>query len=429
MYPVETKRYTLPSDVSPHHQVEAILPKLFAAINKPRTRELIPEIRESVNERTKRAISLLRKLAVSDADMREQRQWSLEYYTACLEGKRREFLIEEGVFYGGEFLYRPERVKPGMEFVNLNPDNYPEPLKTEAREITELMFLEYFGVKNLISFPDPDDIRAWAQTFPLGKLILRNPLTPPHLKESLLLKDYVDLLTSEANGNHDPYAIFGPGKGEELVRIVKGGNSAICFDLHSFETLEKMFKKTFDQARIKPPNFIQIGDGRGVDASYLRSWKQNGCKPTIFIYSEIDFSKRDAIPDELVEVSFVAGSIYTLHEIPFALKDILFQNMARVSRGSIVVVDGNPTPDALDNIILPRSKEFPITGGDAVITHLLCSTPKEVAEIAKKALPSLEREVKVIGPPIPKPFFDQLQVAAILRRKSKSFAGRTLFNG
>jgi hypothetical protein len=239
------------------------------------------------------------------------------------------------------------------------------------------------------------------------------------MKLSLLLKDYVKQIVSEAERSDGPplVAVFGPGKGEELVPMVSAGLSAICLDAHDSHFLEGLLHDTFAQSPATTlPEIVVLGEKSEIDASRLDDWKERGCPPTVFILSGIDLARDDLIPEPLYGVASVAASVYLLHEL--RQKEVLFVNMARMSRGSIVVFDGYPSVPALDNIILPVSErsDAVVTGHDAVVTHLLCLTPEEMEAIATRAAPDLDWRGFLVGPPIPPPFFHKLQGAVVGRR-------------
>lgn len=404
-----------------HRQFESWLPFILVKLNLARTRELIPELVVlSPRQKLERAIDLFEQLLTLEPDdvTRASRQWSLEYFQACMQGhnQRRQFLVEEGVFSTGEILRCPERVRPQMEIANLNPRCYPASLQQELQEVTRLMFFEYFGVKNVLSFPETADI--------IASLSLRIPalrsvkLPEPRLKPSLLLMDYVRQILIEARKVDGPplIVIFGPGKGEELVPLITAGFSVLCFDAHDSGVLIDMFKATFRQAAIPAPQFRSLGSGEDVDASDIRAWKDSGYPATVFVHSGTNVAGSDAVPTQLYEVGRVAASIYLMHEI--VQKETLCANMALVSRDAVVIFDGHPATAPFDNIVLPVSErsETPLTGHDAVVTHLLCLVPEEMKAVARKAVPELAWESMVVGSPLPPPFIHKQQGAVIGRR-------------
>jgi hypothetical protein len=406
----------------PHRQREAWIPRLFASINSPRTRELVPSFASlTCAERIAMAVSVFRRLAEEDPNngMRPSRKWSLEYFEACAEGAaaRRQFLVEEGVFEAGDRLVVPERVQPQMELGNLHASAFPGPFERDIANLARLMFHEYFGVKNLLSFPDASDVVAWiALGFPLAR---RAVLPRPRLKLSLLLRDYVGQVLSETKRNSGVplVAIFGPGKGEELVPLLARGLSVLCLDAHDADVIKDLLYDTFEQSLApEPPEVVVLGEKGDVDLSALSAWKQQGCASTIFVLSNIDAAQEDLVPEPLHGVASVAASIYLLHEL--RRKEALFANMARISSGSIVVFDGLPSVEGLDNVILPVSdrSDAVITGHDAVVTHLLCLPPEEMEAIARRAVPEIDWKGVVVGPPIPPPLFYKLQGAVIGRR-------------
>jgi hypothetical protein len=147
-------------------QFESWLPRLLTSINRSRTRELIPQFASlSRSEKIDKAVSVFRRLADEEpgSEMRPSRRWSLEYFEACAEGAhaRRQFLLEEGVFGDKKWLVTPERVQPQMEIGNLEPSAYSDTTGQEVSQLAKLMFHEYFGVKNLLSIPEPSDLMAW----------------------------------------------------------------------------------------------------------------------------------------------------------------------------------------------------------------------------------------------------------------------------
>lgn len=132
-----------------------------------------------------------------------------------------------------------------MEVVNLNPWTYSGMMADQVVELTRLMFHEYLGVKNLLFFPEPADALAWlALRIPLAK---RVRLPKPRLKLSLLLKDYVTAVPSEVKRYSDRplVAVFGPGKGEELVPLTASGLSVVCLDTHDSHIIEELLRATF----------------------------------------------------------------------------------------------------------------------------------------------------------------------------------------
>ena len=408
---------------APPRQKEAILPRLLTEINLLRTKQLIPELADPPSIKIEQAINLFEELVSYEKDekMKASRQWSREYFQACAEGSkaRRDFLIEEGVLYGrdGEYLYCPPRVQPQMEIANFKPSDCPEHLQNDVEEMMKLMYAEYFGVKNLLSFPDRADIIASLSNWisPLNRI----RLAEPKLKLSLLLKDYVKGTLEEAKKTSGSplVAILGPGKGEELVPLTREGYSVLCLDAHDETTLRYLFQTTFEQARVEKPRIETIGQGTNIDTAPFEAWREKNCPATIFICSEIDFGEKGVIPEELSKISRVAASIYVLHEMPLGQRASLIDNMAFVSKDSVVIFDGNPSIEAFDNIILPVSErgQTPITGHDAVITHLLCLPPEKMKTLVNEAASGLNWKVETVGPPIPKPFFHKLQVAAIGR--------------
>lgn len=403
--------------VKTHRQFEAWLPALFVQLNYPRTKVLIPEINTlSPETKIEKATSIFKKLLVEEHDpaMEPSRQWSLEYFQACSQGSgaKRQFLIDEGIFEDGERLHRPERVQPQMEIINFNPLVYQEPLREEVRDLTRLVFNEYFGVKNSLSFPDRADLlAALSLRIPLLK---RLPLPHPRLKLSLLLKDYVQRLIAEAQkGDGLPLiAIFGPGKGEELIPLMESQFSVLCLDAQDHDSLKSLLKSTFDQAQVPVPEFV-TGDQGADFADSIKTWERRGFPPTVFICAGIDFSREDTIPEELSGVSRVAASIYVFHEM--CQKEPLIENMVKVSHGSVVIFDGRPSVASFDNMLLPITErcDTPITGHDAVITHLLCLPPEEMELIAKKSAPTMSWTSGIVGPPLPPPLFYRQQGAVI----------------
>lgn len=400
-------------------QIPGKLPVLFAKMNVVRARELISELEQtSQEEKIRFAVDFFTRLVETDQPMRSQRAWSAEFFKATQKGPeaQRQFLIDSQVFYGdGEYLYRPPVIMPGMEIANLTPTTCPGVSEADLEKITNWMFLEYFKVKHVLSFPEWADLLAWLGQKPLlGRLINSAKLSSPRLKESFLLKDYVDLTLQEAKKERgEPLiAIFGCGKGEELVPLTQHGFSVVCFDLHDRKMLEKLFQTTFRQAGVCCPKI--------VDLDYLSDWRQEGCQPTIFIQAKTDFANHE-LPSEFKGLARTAAAVYVLHEIPDKSKTTFIQNMVTVAEGSVVIVDGKPSVDALDNMVLPISQLVgtPITGHDAVVTHLLCLKPEEVRAVTHQAAPDLAWTINnQMGPPLPPPLFYRQQVAAVGRRQN-----------
>jgi hypothetical protein len=202
-----------------------------------------------------------------------------------------------------------------MEILNLNPLNYQRIPQEEVQQLIHLMFYEFSVVKNLLAFLDPADILACLslRISPLK----RAKLPKPRLKLSLLLADYVKAVLAEARRTDGPplLAVFGPGKGEELIPFLKNGFSVLCFDVQDANALSDLFRGTFAQAGVATPDLVVVGEGANVDRSFLLPWRERGCPPTVFICCGIDFSQEGAIPEEIMRVSRVASSIYVLHEM------------------------------------------------------------------------------------------------------------------
>jgi len=389
----------------------SLLPLLLVRLNRPGAKLLIPELRIPKEERITIAVRDLQKLR-EEGDMPEQRKWSLGWFKALREGKEelKQYLADEGVWTDRYYLSRPDEVIPGMEFVNRDTEALPT------------MLSEYFGVKSMVAPPTREDITAAILgSLPVIGPRIRDRLEPPPLKESLLLKDYVDILLAEGRATDGPPLIgfFGLGKGEEMVRPVKEGYSCVCFDIHSFETLKGLFKTTFNQARFKkPPEIVQIGKGRDIDLSPVEAWRQEDHqRATVFICSEIDFSKEGAMPDGLRGLVRASGSIYALHEMPDGEKGNLFKNMDFVTRGAVVVVDGNPTNETLNDVTeIGFQAKIAVTFHDSHITHILCLRPKEIDSIARESVPDRNWTVGEIKPPLPRPFLSPQQIKAVGRR-------------
>jgi hypothetical protein len=405
---------------SSYYTLEGLLQRLLASINSPRTCELIPQLTsQSPAEKIARAASVFRRLVDEEPNsaLKPCRSWSLDYFEACAEGARarRQFLVDEGVFAHEERLTVPERVKPQMEIGNLEPSRYSGPFAEEVGDLARLMFHEYFGVKNMLSLPDPADLVAWlTQHLPFAR---RLGLPPPRLKLSLLVRDYVEEVISKTRRSSDPplVAAFGPGKGEELVPLIEKGLSILCLDAHSSAFLRDLHLDTFRQAAIDTPRIVVLGEKDDVDASELGVWQRRGCMPTLFVYAGVDVTKDDLIPETLRGAASVAASIYMLHELE--RKEAFFANMATISRGSIVVFDSYPSTPGLDRVILPVSQQYGllVTGHDAVVSHILSHTPAEMEAVARKAVPRLDWRGVEVGPPVPPPFFYRLQGAVIGR--------------
>jgi len=394
---------------------EAWLPRLIAHLNSRRTRALIPEFGSlPAAEKIDRAVRVFRRLADEepDADLRPSRRWSLEYMEACARGAgaRRQFLIDEGVFEGGELLVAPARVQPQMEIGNLDPASYSGSFSQEVAALRALMFQEYFGVKSLLAIPEAADLVACIAPTLVGRL------PPPRLKLSLLLRDYVERIVSETRRGDLPLvAVFGEGKGEELVPLVVRGLSVICFDAHDQQFTRDLLLGTFRQSAVDPPEMVALSELGEVHTS-VSAWKRLGCSPTIFILSDTDVTRDELFPEQLHGIASVAASVYLLHEL--RRKEAFFANLASISKGSIVVFDGNPSTAGLDNIVLPVSDrhEAVVTGHDAVVSHLLSQTPAQMEAIARRAVPELHWESSLVGPPLPPPLFYKLQGAVIGRR-------------
>lgn len=402
-------------------QTEALLPRLFVLFNYERTKKLVPQHTAfSREEKIDKAIALFKRLIVEekDRDMRPSREWSLEYFQAYARGPeaRREFLIDEGVFNGKNFLTCPTRVKPQMEIMNISSHSHEDPIRTDILEMCYLTFSEFFVVKNLLSFPETADIITALSAKMSFLRMLR--LSQPRLKHSLLLRDYIGQIFTEMKeiGGPPLISIFGPGKGEELVPFIERNISVLCFDSNQGIILKDFFIDTFKQAGLPVPEVIPIGNEKEVDAAVFATWKRLNHPPTVFLHTKIDFSQENAIPKQYLELCRVSAANYVLHEM--AVKRNLFRNMAAVSKGAIVIVDGYPSCDAFDNVILPVSDRgnVVIVGHDAIISHLLSINPVEIKQIAEEAVPDFYWQSKVIGPPIPPPFFHKLQVTVIGRR-------------
>lgn len=402
-------------------QTEALLPRLFVLFNYERTKKLVPQHSAfSREEKIAKAVALFKRLIAEEKekDMRPSREWSLEYFQAYANGPeaRREFLIDEGVFSRENFLNCPARVKPQMEIMNISSHIHDDPIRSDILEMCYLTFSEFFVVKNLLSFPEMADIiTSLAVKVPfLRKLRLSHP----RLKHSLLLRDYIEQIFTEMKKIDGPplISIFGPGKGEELVPFIKRNISVLCFDSNQGVILKDFFINTFEQAGLPAPQVIPIGKEKEVDTSVFNTWRHLNYPPTVFLHTKIDFSQEYTIPEQYFELSKVSAANYVLHEM--AAKKNLFRNMAAVSKGAIVIVDGYPTCDAFDNVILPVSdrSNVIIVGHDAIVSHLLCVNPVEIKQIAEEAVPYLYWQSKVIGPPIPSPFFHKLQVTVIGRK-------------
>ncbi len=405
----------------PHRQREAWLPRFFSTINGPRTRQLIPQLEALTRaEKLEKAIHLFRALADEEPDpaMKPSRSWSIEYFEACAEGSGalRQFLADEGVLGQGS-LKVPARVQPQMEVVNLDPAVYPESLRQDVADLTQLMFCEFFGVKSLLSFPEPADIWAWlAANVPF---IPHLELSPPHLKLSLLLRDYVAYVVTEAERNRDLplVAVFGPGNGEELVPLIDKGLSVVCLDALDQQVSRGLFRDTFGLAPgVQLPDMVVLGDRGDVDTSAIRDWQNNACPPTVFFLSNVDVTADDLIPESLLGAVSVASAAFLLHELRD--KEALFTNMSRITRGSVVLFDGVPSVDAIDNAVLPVAErnDTVVTGHDAVISYLLSLSPQDMEALARRAVPDLEWKGEFVGPPIPPPLFEKLQGAVIGRR-------------
>lgn len=403
-------------------QNEALLPRLFILFNYERTKKLVPQHTAFTREeKIDKAITLFTRLLTEEKDktMRPCRQWSLEYFRAYARGAkaRREFLIEEGVFKDREFLTRPPRVKPQMEILNISSRVHEDPIRTDILEMCYLTFGEFFVVKNLLSFPSAADILSVLSS--KVSLFRFFKLSPPRLKYSLLLRDYVAQIFSEMRRVQGPplISIFGPGKGEEILPFITNNISVLCFDSNHGAILKDFFINTFDQAGLPAPEVISVGKEKDVDMSVFTTWKRLGYPPTIFIYTKIDFSQENVIPLPLQKSCRVSASVYVLHEMDE--KKNLFRNMASVSNGAVVLVDGYPSCDAFDNVILPVSDRgnVVIVGHDAIVTHLLCENPVNLTKIAAEASPAYYWQSKIIGPPLPSPLFHKLQITIIGRRK------------
>lgn len=397
-----------------HRRAEAWLPRLLASMNRPRTRALVPEIGDLTRaDKIDKALGVFRQLVDVETDpgMQRARRWSLEYFEACAEGgeARRQFLIDEGVFGEGGRLVVPDRVLPQMEIGNLEPSIYAGPFAQQVAEIVRLMFREYFGVKNLLSLPEAADLAAWIIR-PLARRMSR-----PRLKLSLLLKDYVEEIVSKTRRSTDPplVAIFGPGKGEEIVPLTARGLSVLCIDARDASFTTDLLVETFGQSRFDLPRIVTVGEGEDVDVSEVKDWERSGRAPTVFICARVDANRDDQIPGPLHGIASVSASIYLLHEL--RRKEALFVNMARISRGAVVVFDGAPSVPGLDNIILPVSErsDAVVTGHDAVVSHILSQTPEEMEAVARRAVPGIEWKGVAIGPPLPPPLFYKLQGAVL----------------
>lgn len=218
--------------IAEREQKEAIIPRLFVFFNYERTKKLVPQHTAFTREeKIDKAITLFTRLLTEEKDkaMKPSRQWSLEYFKAYARGakSRRDFLIAEGVFKNKEFLRRPARVKPQMEILNLSSPVHEDPIRTDILEMCYLTFGEFFVVKNLLSFPSVADILS---VLSLKVSLLRFlKLSPPRLKYSLLLRDYVGQIFAEMKRVEGPplIAIFGPGKGEESVPFINNGFSVL----------------------------------------------------------------------------------------------------------------------------------------------------------------------------------------------------------
>ncbi|MBU1088838.1 hypothetical protein KKA02_03100 [Patescibacteria group bacterium] len=403
-------------------QEPAIVPMALVDIRLSRSERLIPEVRElKFGAKIEKAVDLLGRLK-ERGYMPEQRQWSIDYFGACLNGPeaRRQFLIEGEVFCGGEHLLCPSVVIPRMEFANLDPSNHINSIKQDVEEMMKLMFAEYFLAKDAISFPNRFDLVDLVRRKLHLDGLVRMP--EPLLKQSLLLRDYENAVLKEMRrfGREDLIGIFGPGKGEEMARLIKE-YSVVCFDLHSISPLKDMFETTFRQAGFSEdemPEIIALETGKVEEV--LGKWREDDCPSTVFVCSGVDFSEREAIPDELAGVVAVSASVYALHEVPLDRKGVVFENMAKASSGSVVLFDGNPTCEAFDRVVLPVGDRInaPITGHDAVVTHLLCLPSDRIGQIAQNAVPELIWKVDVVKS-APSFVFPPQQVAAIGRKPRK----------
>lgn len=404
----------------------ALVSRMLSETNLPTVRQM-EAFQKPTLIKTGWALEVFEHLALLEPELREQRQWSLGLFQTLARAyitqnpqKVIEFLSQDGVFDSADpFLICPKLVQPQMECANLKPDNYPSPLDQDVKQITEWMFAEYFSVKSLLSFP------GWREltNFFLDRLSARSasfrdiPFLETRLRLSFLLKDYLAQILSEAKKTPGHLiTVFGPGKGEELVELIKKGYSVFCFDAHQSTTLKNLFEETFIQAGMATPHIQTItGKADEVDVSPLKKWEEQDQPATIFTYST-DFSEKEAIPDKLRrQLEYrcpVAASIYTLHEIPLDKRKNLIKNMLSVTaEGSLVIFDGYPSADALLRVILPvilKSGAL-ITGHDAIITHLLCLTPEQLNQLINQALAEAPQEgiipsarkskVEVVNPP------------------------------
>ena len=403
-------------------QRPALAPMALTFLNRPGTERLMPVLTELTQEqRIEKAIHVFEELARIEGT--PQRQWSLKYFEACRGGPkaRRDFLIGENVFGGGEYLYCPPAVRPQMEIANLNPDNYPSPFREEVEDLVWGMFGEYFGVKNALSRPSAADAIALMRRMPrLGAFLDRVHFLPsPRLKDSLLLQPYTNRIIREARSPEGKkvIAVLGPGKGEELVKLAqaKEVGAILCLDAHDGCILQTMFQETFEQARVAVPAIEIVKRPEQIERRDVESAiRQAEDKKVVFI-CRVDFSQE--LPLNLYEMADLAVCIYVLHESDRRGQQAILRNMARLSRGSVIAYDGLPTCEALDNVVLPVSDSLrvPRTGHDSVVTHLLCSPPDRLREVAEEAGTGLRWEVEIEKPPIGAPFLYPLQVRAIGR--------------
>lgn len=387
-----------------HKQKPAILPLIFTTINRLSTEHVIPNLRESTTEqRLNFAISTYQELV--NTFNQDSDRWTLKLLEASKDGSkaRRDFLLKENVFNGGEYLYKPPEVLPGMEITNLNPKLMPTFLRSSVEKLKTIFYHEYTGVKNNLRIP-------------LGGSPYRL-----NTSSSLLIDDYTKAVIREAkNSNSLPLvADFGPGAGEEIIRLTSAGLSVITYDFQPGYISEKMFRDTFKQSGRKCPEIVNLAIENGIDLSRLDYWQQQETKkPTIFICPEIDFSKENAIPKNLQNRASISVSIFTRHEIPIGNKGFFMQNMALAAKSGVVVADGLPTPEALDNVVLPVSAKahLPVAGSQAIITYLLCDPPEEVKKHAEKSVPNIKWDVSVMSTP-PPPLCYPLELIAIGHKK------------
>jgi len=399
---VEQREALDSTKIALRHQRPAVLPVVCTLLNRTPTRLLVSELRESSPlQRLNFAISTYERLTEVSGSSADQ--WSLNLLRAIRKGPKetRKYLIDEGVFNGGEYLYRPEALVPGMEIPNFNLESMPPSVRTDAEALQRMFFLEYMAMKNLLRKPTD------------GRVNRLNP----HF--SFLIVDHTLAVIEETRylGALPLTAKAGPGAGEELIQLTSGGISVITYDILPARETEGMFRQTFKLSGYKCPEIINLRPNGKVDTRQLNLWESGQREPIIFICPETDLSKPGAIPEELRGRAPVADSIFALHEIRLADKATFVSNVASSSGGSVLITDGLPSPEALDRVVLPagRVSGLPVTFSQAIITYLLCDPPEKVEQLVNESVPGLDWKMKIIPTP-PPPFCYPLELTAQGRR-------------